>query len=60
MPQKTIIHGHFYQTPLLRPETGLAADGQDDYERITAECYCPNSASRILDGNGKIAEILNN
>ncbi|MBP5450305.1 MAG: DUF3536 domain-containing protein, partial [Spirochaetales bacterium] len=47
-------------TPLLRPETGLAADGQDDYERITAECYCPNSASRILDGNGKIAEILNN
>ena len=60
MPQKTIIHGHFYQTPLLRPETGLAADGQDDYERITAECYCPNGASRILDGNGKIAEILNN
>ena len=61
MSQKTIIHGHFYQTPLLRPETGLSAsDGQDSYERITAECYCPNSASRILDGSGKIADILLN
>lgn len=61
MAQKTIIHGHFYQTPMMRPETGLIdANRQDSYERITAECYAPNSASRILDGSGKITDIINN
>jgi len=29
-------------------------------ERITAECYAPNGASRILDGEGRIAKIVNN
>jgi alpha-amylase/alpha-mannosidase (GH57 family) len=28
-------------------------------ERVTAECYAPNSASRILDGQGKIVDIVN-
>ena len=29
-------------------------------ERIAAECYAPNAASRILDDNGRIACIVNN
>ncbi len=29
-------------------------------ERITAECYAPNSAARILGGEGKINEIVSN
>jgi len=29
-------------------------------ERITAECYAPNGASRILDGENRIAKIVNN
>jgi alpha-amylase/alpha-mannosidase (GH57 family) len=29
-------------------------------ERITAECYAPNAASRILDEHGRIASIVNN
>jgi alpha-amylase/alpha-mannosidase (GH57 family) len=29
-------------------------------ERVTAECYAPNSASRILDSEGYITQILNN
>jgi len=29
-------------------------------ERVTAEAYAPNSASRILDGDGRIAQIVNN
>ncbi len=29
-------------------------------ERITAECYAPNAASRIMDGEGRITSIINN
>src|SRR6185312_11574751 len=29
-------------------------------QRITAECYAPNAASRILDGEGQISKITNN
>src|ERR1019366_4707271 len=29
-------------------------------ERICAECYGPNATSRILDGGGRIAELVNN
>ena len=29
-------------------------------ERITAECYAPNSVSRILDGQGRIVKLVNN
>ncbi|HST09161.1 MAG TPA: DUF3536 domain-containing protein, partial [Terriglobales bacterium] len=29
-------------------------------ERITAECYAPNAASRIMDDQGRIASIVNN
>jgi alpha-amylase/alpha-mannosidase (GH57 family) len=60
------IHGHFYQPPRENPwlediELQDSAYPFHDWnERITAECYEPNSASRILDSEGRIAEITSN
>jgi alpha-amylase/alpha-mannosidase (GH57 family) len=60
------IHGHFYQPPRENPwfefiETEESAHPFPNWnERITSECYRPNGYARILDGKGKILEILNN
>ncbi len=60
------IHGHFYQPPRENPwleaiELQDSAYPYHDWnERITAECYAPNAASRILDGEGRIAQIVHN
>ncbi|HYG24618.1 MAG TPA: DUF3536 domain-containing protein [Verrucomicrobiae bacterium] len=60
------IHGHFYQPPRENPwlETvelqDSAAPWHDWNERIAVECYAPNGAARILDGNGKIENIISN
>ncbi len=60
------IHGHFYQPPRENPwleaiELQDSATPYHDWnERITAECYAPNSAARILDTEGRIAKIVNN
>jgi len=60
------IHGHFYQPPRENPWLETIEWQEDPYpfhdwnERITAECYGPNAWSRILDDNGRIAEIVNN
>lgn len=60
------IHGHFYQPPrenpwLNRVEVQDSAYPFHDWnERITAECYSRNSAARILDGDGRIQDIINN
>ena len=60
------IHGHFYQPPRENPwleiiETEESAHPFHDWnERIALECYRPNAHARILDGKGKILEILNN
>jgi alpha-amylase/alpha-mannosidase (GH57 family) len=59
------IHGHFYQPPRENPwleEVELQDNAypyHDWNERITAECYAPNAASRILDAEGKIVDIIN-
>jgi alpha-amylase/alpha-mannosidase (GH57 family) len=67
MPKKYIcIHGHFYQPPRENPwleeieQQESAYPYHDWNERITRECYAPNAASRILDGDNKITEIINN
>lgn len=66
MERFVCIHGHFYQPPRENPwlESIELQDSAYPYhdwnERITAECYAPNSASRIQDRDGKIARILNN
>jgi alpha-amylase/alpha-mannosidase (GH57 family) len=60
------IHGHFYQPPRENPwlETVEIQDSAYPYhdwnERITAECYAPNTASRTLDGEGRIMGIISN
>jgi alpha-amylase/alpha-mannosidase (GH57 family) len=60
------IHGHFYQPPrenawLEVVEVQDSAHPYHDWnERITAECYEPNSASRILDSDRVIRNITNN
>jgi alpha-amylase/alpha-mannosidase (GH57 family) len=60
------IHGHFYQPPRENPwlETVEVQDSayphHDWNERITAECYGTNAASRILEPDGRIARIVNN
>jgi alpha-amylase/alpha-mannosidase (GH57 family) len=60
------IHGHFYQPPRENPwlETVELQDSAAPYhdwnERIAVECYAPNATARILDGQGRIAEITNN
>jgi alpha-amylase/alpha-mannosidase (GH57 family) len=60
------IHGHFYQPPRENPWLEAielqdsAAPYHDWNERVTAECYAPNSAARILDADSRIAKIVNN
>jgi alpha-amylase/alpha-mannosidase (GH57 family) len=60
------IHGHFYQPPRENPwlETVEVQDSAYPYhdwnERVTAESYAPNAASRILDADGRIRDIVNN
>ncbi len=60
------IHAHFYQPPRENPwleevETEESAAPFHDWnQRITKECYAPNTAARILGGGGKIAAIVNN
>ena len=60
------IHGHFYQPPRENPyleaiELQDSAYPYHDWnERITAECYAPNAASRILDPQNRILKLLNN
>jgi alpha-amylase/alpha-mannosidase (GH57 family) len=65
MDKYICIHGHFYQPPRENPwleeiELQDSAYPYHDWnERITAECYAPNAASRILDTEGKIIDIVN-
>jgi alpha-amylase/alpha-mannosidase (GH57 family) len=66
MERYVCIHAHFYQPPrenawLEAVEYQESAYPYHDWnERVTAECYAPNSASRILDGDGRILQIVNN
>lgn len=66
MEKYICIHGHFYQPPRENPwledvELQHSADPYHDWnDRITAECYEPNTVSRILSGDGWISEIVNN
>ena len=60
------VHGHFYQPPRENPwlEAVEVQDSARPYHdwnaRVTSECYAPNTASRILDGDQRIVEIVNN
>ncbi len=60
------IHAHFYQPPRENPwleqiELQDSAYPYHDWnERISAECYAPNLAARILDNQQFITRIINN
>ena len=60
------VHGHFYQPPRENPyleaiELQDSAYPYHDWnERITAECYAPNAASRIVDAENRIVKLINN
>ncbi|HUU64712.1 MAG TPA: DUF3536 domain-containing protein [Dehalococcoidales bacterium] len=66
MERYICIHGHFYQPPrenawLEYIEMQDSAYPYHDWnEKVTAECYAPNAASRILDSEGYITQIVNN
>ena len=66
MERYVCIHGHFYQPPRENPwleviELQDSAYPYHDWnERITAECYATNAASRILDDENRIESITNN
>ena len=67
MKEKYIcVHGHFYQPPRENPWLNKVEIQDSAYpfhdwnHRINAECYRRNSASRIMDSNDKIEEIINN
>jgi alpha-amylase/alpha-mannosidase (GH57 family) len=66
MERYICIHGHFYQPPRENPwleaiEIQDSAYPYHDWnERILAECYAPNTASRILDEEGRITKLPNN
>jgi alpha-amylase/alpha-mannosidase (GH57 family) len=65
-PRYVCIHGHFYQPPRENPwlEAVEVQDSARPYhdwnERITRECYGPNTRSRLVDPEGKIVNLLNN
>jgi alpha-amylase/alpha-mannosidase (GH57 family) len=60
------VHCHFYQPPRENPwleeiELQDAAYPFHDWnERVTAECYQPNTVARILDTQNRIVRIVNN
>jgi len=66
MERYLCVHGHFYQPPRENPwlEAVELQDSAHPYhdwnERITAECYAPNTAARILNECGWIKDIINN
>lgn len=66
MERHVCIHCHFYQPPRENPwfeaiEIQDSAYPYHDWnERITAECYAPNSASRIIDDECRLLRIINN
>ena len=61
-----VIHGHFYQPPRENPwleaveVQDSAAPHHDWNERITAECYAPNTAARRVNQANRILDIVNN
>lgn len=66
MKKYICIHGHYYQPPRenawleVIEQQPSASPFHDWNERINAECYGPNAASRILNDEQRIIDIVNN
>jgi len=61
-----VVHGHFYQPPRENPwlesveVQDSAAPFHDWNERVTAECYAPNTAARRVNDGNRVLDIVNN
>jgi alpha-amylase/alpha-mannosidase (GH57 family) len=61
-----VVHGHFYQPPRENPwleaveVQDSAAPFHDWNERVTAECYAPNTAARRVDDQNRMLDIVDN
>ena len=59
------LHGHYYQPPREDPWLGVAprepsaAPDRDWNTRINRESYAPAAAARLLDGAGRLRDVLN-
>ena len=66
MDRYICVHAHFYQPPRENPwleeiESQDSAYPHHDWnERVTSECYAPNTASHVLDATGRIAKLVDN
>ena len=66
MNRAIVVHGHFYQPPRENPwlesveVQDSAAPFHDWNERVTAECYAPNTAARRVDDGNRVLDIVNN
>ena len=66
MNRAIVVHGHFYQPPRENPwleaveVQDSAAPFHDWNERVTAECYAPNTAARRVDDRNRVLDIVNN
>ena len=66
MNRAIVIHGHFYQPPRENPwlesveVQDSAAPHHDWNERVTTECYAPNTAARRVDEQNRVLDIGNN
>lgn len=66
MKRYACIHGHFYQPPRDNPWTGAierqpsAGRDHDWNARVARECYVPNGEARVLDGSGRIVDLVDN
>ena len=66
MNRAIVIHGHFYQPPRENPwlesveVQDSAAPYHDWNERVTAECYAPNTAARRVDEQNRVLDIVDN
>ncbi len=66
MKRYACVHGHFYQPPRENPWTGAverqpsAGRDHDWNARIARECYVPNGEARVVDGEGRITDIVDN
>ncbi|HJX34266.1 MAG TPA: DUF3536 domain-containing protein, partial [Desulfatiglandales bacterium] len=60
------VHGHFYQPPRENPwldtieRQETASPYHDWNERVTCECYGPNTRGRLHGKGGRILKLLNN
>ena len=66
MRRYAAVHGHFYQPPRENPWTGEverqpSAGGDHDWNaRVARECYVPNAEARVVDGAGRIVDLVAN